>query len=216
MPSRLTERAKVKDLLGIARADTLQDELLSSMIEQASAEAEQICRRKFTKSARVEYYQSYDQLAYDPTPQYIWLDGPIDTAETFSIVWAQYNRHADVGVALTAQDYQLDQDKALVLVGSTTGVLSNLPLPAGYALPSIGASPTGFQVTYTGGYPLNSKPIGEPADPLDDYGVTQVPESLKSIIARKVAEDWKQAKSFIPWDDTQRQMLVPWKKKDIL
>lgn len=215
MPTKLTERALVKDLLQIARADTLLDPILMGMIETTSKEAERLCRRKFAKSERTEFYKSYDQDFADPTPQYIWLDAPVDTAEDLVINWAMFNQHATAGTLLNPEDYTLDAEEGLILVHGMTG-LSNQAVPNTLGRPIYQYSPTGFRVTYTGGYALNTKPVGEPDDPLDDYGVVQVPDALKYVIARKVADDYEASQRAKPWDEIQRQGLKPWMKKDIL
>lgn len=212
---KLTERALVKDLLEIARADTLQDTILNNMIEQASEEAESACRRSFTKAARVEYYRSYEQMVYDLEAQYIWLDGPVDTDEVFSIVYDPTNEHATAGLTLELTDYVLDAAKGLVTVKGATGLSRNLAISVISGAVFL-YSPTGFQVTYTGGYEMTVKPDGEDDDPLDDYGVTQVPNGLKMIIAQKVARDFTAKKMLMPWTDDEMASLKPFKKKDIL
>ncbi len=67
--TKLTERALVKDILGIARADLMYDSILNGMIEAASNEAQEWCRRKFAYGIRTELHQSYEQASSDPTPQ---------------------------------------------------------------------------------------------------------------------------------------------------
>lgn len=217
MAVKLTERAKVKDLLGIARSDSLQNDLLDGLIEQNSEQVEELCRRSFTKAARTEYYQSYDQDAYDPCPQYLWLDGPIDKTQLLEIKWAPYDQHDEVGIALTGTDYQLDEGRALIIVRAATGPIAGMPIARGLVLPVFTFAPRGFQVRYTGGYPVSEKPDNEPIDPMDDYGVTQVPNSLKAVVAFKCATDWKEGnKMALPWVPEQVAQLKPWKKKDVL
>jgi len=142
MALKLTERSRVKDILGIALADLVNDTTINGMIDQASREVEQICRRTFTKGPRREYYQSYEQNPFDPDPQYLWLDGPIDPDEGMTIVWAAYDRHDDNGITLTPPpalgnvqltvnaDYRVDLDKSLVIIRSSTGSVANMPIPA--------------------------------------------------------------------------------------
>ncbi len=76
--TKLTERALVKDILGISRMDLSPDPILNGMIETASNEAELWCRRKFPYAVRQELHQRYAQSIHNPDPQYIWLDGPLD------------------------------------------------------------------------------------------------------------------------------------------
>jgi hypothetical protein len=71
---RLCERSRIKDLLQIPRADTLLDDTLNGLIEQASEEVAHITRRAFEYAARTEFHASYDQEPEDPTPQYIHLE----------------------------------------------------------------------------------------------------------------------------------------------
>jgi len=64
-------------------------------------------------------------------------------------------------------------------------------------------------------------------DPIDDFGVIQIPEALKIILARKIVDDIREGESkaspfgravgFLrPWTDEQRMMLRPWTKKDVV
>lgn len=212
---KLVERAVVKDLLEIARADSLQDQTLNNMIEQASEEAEDHCRRKFTKAARVEYFRSYDQDLLEPDPQWIWLDGPVDLTQPFSIVYDPTNNHDQSGLTLDANDYILDANLGLITIKGATGLSRNLALVA-FGHNVFAYSATGFQVTYTGGYPVTEKPEAEPVDPMDDYGVVQVPRGLKMIIATKVARDFTEKKMLLPWKDEEKSALKPFEKKDLL
>lgn len=219
MPLKLTERSRVKDLLGVARADSLYDLVLSGLIELSSDEAQRFCRRKFSRAARVEYYRSYDQAAADPTPQYIWLDGPVDTNETFGISWALGMQHSTNGQVLTADQYTLDAEEGLVTVKGNWGLANPLVIYP-YHWGSYGYDPTGFRVTYTGGYTTTENENTGSPDPMDDYGVTLVPEGLRQIVAQKIAEDWRgtegMPKISVPWTEEQKVRLKPWAKKDIL
>lgn len=214
---KLVERALVKDLLEIARADTLQDAVLDSMINDASDEAAEFCRRKFEKEARVEYFQSYDQTFFDPVPQFIWLDGPIDLTAPFKIVFSSYGLHDTSGINLEDNniDYKLDLKESLINVYGISGTSSD-PALIGLVGGNFVYSPTGFQVTYTGGYEVTVKPDGEPDDPMDDYGVVQVPRGLKMIVAQKVARDFTDKKMLMPWTDDEKLSLKPYKKKDMI
>jgi hypothetical protein len=209
---RLSERSRVKDLLQMARADTLYDRQLNGMIEQASEEVETITRRTFDYRVRVEYHRSYEQSPIDPDPQYIHLEAmPIDLTETLELApgnpalsWAQ----------TPTPNYTVYADKGVIAV-TNPGRIGFGALPYPYA-GGIGYDPRGFKVTYTGGYPTLDKPPLEEDDPLDDYGFVQVPEALRSVIARKVADDWKNAKQLLPWSDDQRSLLKTWTRRDTL
>lgn len=75
MPLKLVERSLVKNIANYPLADTLRDEELDGMIEQASYEVEEICRREFNyKVAHVQFHQSYEQNIADPVPQFLWLE----------------------------------------------------------------------------------------------------------------------------------------------
>jgi len=214
---KLVERVRVKDALGIARMDGLYDETLTEMIEQASEEAETYCRRKFTYAARVEYHTSYEQGPSDPDPQYIWLDGPVDQGQPISIVWAPYQNHDDVGLTLSPpQDYRLDAEKSLIVVGNSRGVLIGVTL-APYIYPYLTYSQTGFKVTYTGGYQVNPAPIPNPnPDPTDDYNVVAVPMGLKSVLVKKIAADFTTMKMLCPWSPEELVSLKPYAKKNLI
>lgn len=212
--TKLTDRSLVKDMIGLGRADTLYDNILNGMIQQASDEAAEFCRRDFAKKARVEYFQSYEQLATDPTPQYIWLDGPVDTEQPLVIVYAMYGDHAN-GSEVTPENYILDAEQGLIKVrGGAGSLLYQLPIASRGML--YGQDPTGFQVTYTGGYAVSTPPNNHTPDPLDDFDVAAVPAGLKSILALKISEDFKDRKVLLPWTKEQKGSLKPYQKKDML
>lgn len=210
----LVERALVKDILQIPRADTVADYLLSALIEQASDEAEDYCRRKFLKKERVETFRSYEQAGWDPEPQYIWLDGPVDMSQPFIVSWQDTANYSRNGNDISAGKYDLDPEKALLKIrGDTSELLSRLPIPRGSYF---GNSPAGFVVRYTGGYPITVASPNSTPDPLDDYGVVQVPKGLKMAIAQKVARDFQTSRTLLPWTDEEHTRLKAWKKKDII
>jgi len=99
---KLVERALIKDLMSIPRADTAMDSIMNGMIEQASAEVERIVRREFEKKARTEFYKSYEQGQLDPDPLYIWLRSfPVDPAAVGpTIVWDAFDLHDTSGTTL--------------------------------------------------------------------------------------------------------------------
>lgn len=211
--TKLTERDLVKELLGIARADTINDLLINRLIEVNSEEAERICRRKFAKATRTSYHQSYEQAFGDPTHQYVWLDGPVDLGQPFLITYASLSRHETDGRTLQPTEYRLEAETGLVTVmGGRLGTdQAIVQLNRGILYE---ADPAGFKVTYTGGYVTTAKPGVWTDDPLDDFDVTQVPSALKMIVASKVARDMG-AKGFQTWSEDEKRALKPWTKKDV-
>jgi len=200
---KLCERSRVKDLINVARADTIYDRLLDGLIDQAGEQVEGMTGRQFTKLERVEYHQSYEQSPYDPMPQYIWLEAfPIDLAETFSIVWAPANDHDVNGVALTntagqAPSYVIPNNGENTNSGAGGLVIVRGPLPAAslVLLPNLGQTflgyaPQGFRVTYTGGYDFIDDTPSIPPDPMDDIEALAVPIALRQIVAQKIADDF--------------------------
>jgi len=204
----------VKDLLGIARADCLNDHLLSAMIEQTSAEVERYTRRKFDEIQREEFFVSHDMDGVDPVPQYLHLNAPVDEQLFFEIVWAMYDRHDTDGIILVPDDFRLTAETGLVTIRSSSAITSQI-LPLG-RLPWYQYSPNGFRVTYTGGFPVTIAPTGDPADPLDDFGVTLVPDGLQQVVAMKIKQDFTECGMCQPWTAEQRQWLWPYKKDDLL
>lgn len=324
---KLVERALVKDLANIARADTQFDARLNSMIAQASTQVEKMTKREYEKKVRVDFLQSYEQYWNEPEPEYLWVTGyPIDTDESLEIIWASQDRHDTNGVTLSADatppDYLVQSDIGLITARGATGLISNFP-PYSSGQPLFTYDPRGFRVTYTGGYVLSTTPtagvaalgsitfasnpsnndtvtlggsvwtfktaatlalettigatlvdtlfaliadlnasidaavtlctysvssgtvIGvvsdipgtggnsftlaasvatpsgatlaggtdEPSDPLDDYGVVQVPDDLKMIVARKVAADWKDNKMLKAWTEDEKSLLKEYTRK---
>lgn len=214
MGIKLTERALVKDLLGIARADCLNDHILDAMIDQTSEEVERITRREFAEVQRVEFFESLDMDGVDPVPQYIDLNAPVDEAQFFEIVWAMYDRHDTVGIIVEAADFRLNAVTGRVTISSSSSLTSQI-LPLGRQ-PWFQFSPNGFRVTYTGGYPVSIAPSGDSFDPLDDFGVAAVPKALMLVVARKIQQDHNECGMCLPWSDEQRAWLKPWSKRDIL
>jgi len=216
---KLVERERVKDCIGMARADSIQDDVLNSMILQASEQVEQITRRTFTKGAHVEYHESYDQPPSDPDGQFLWIKAPpIDTVVSVTIVWSPNDDHDANGTALkAATDFRVDGDTIFVKP-IASGSLSGSAAIFALSSPHITWSPTGFKVTYTGGFAiLNPTPVPDPTpDPLDDYDIVSVPQGLKDVIARKVATDWKDGKMIKPWTGEQKGLLLPWKRRNVI
>jgi len=223
MAIKLLERSLVKDLANISRADTAWDTQLNGLIELASENVERITRRKFDKKQRIEFYQSYEQGPVDPTPQYVYTDAlPIDSTATLTIFWDPYNKHDDSGIELLLSkgDFEIIDEEGLLRIHTASGLINQLP-PTRWGIPIFSYNPIGFKITYTGGYVTTTKPTAEPVDPLDDYGVTQVSDGLKLVIAQKIAIDWlgdskTPGKMLKPWTEEQKSQLRPWMKKDIL
>jgi len=213
MTIKLTERARVKDLLGIGRADTFHDSDLKAIIEQTSEEVERLARRSFSLAARVEFFKSYDNDGVDPVPQYLWLNPPVDDQAFFEIVWAMYGRHDTDSVLVDPEDYRVDFETGQVTIHGSSNITTQI-LPLGRK-PWYQFSPDGFRVTYTGGYPVTVAPSG-PEDPIDDFDVTQVPIGLQYVVARKIKQDFTECGMCQPWTAEQREWLKPWTKKDIL
>jgi len=204
----------VKDLLGIARADNLNNHLFDAMILQVSEEVERMSRRKFAELQYIEFFRSYDMDGVDPVPMYLHLNAPVDDQAFFEIVWALYDRHDDDGVTLEAEDFRLDPETGLVTVRSSSSITAQI-LPLGRQ-PWFQFSPNGFRVTYTGGFPVTIKPSGDPDDPLDDFGIVLVPDGLQQVVAMKIKQDFTECGMCQPWTEEQRQWLYPYRKNDLL
>lgn len=158
--STLVGRIAIKDLANIARSDTRYDSVLDDMREHASRQIEEITARQFDKIARTELHPSYQQSFGDPSAQYIVVNAPpIDQAVVPVLTWAPYDDHDTNGTPLTNPEdwrYELDArgDAYGLRVQRLTSVPANLPIPPG-AIGLLGDSPTGFQVTYTGGFTVS-------------------------------------------------------------
>lgn len=179
---KLVSRAVVKDLANIARADTFQDLVLDHLIEQVSEDAASFLERDFSKQARVEFHQSYDQYWDDPTAQYIHLNAyPVDTLAPFELIWAAHEQHDTNPVALleSNQDYKLDPVTGVIRVRGASGLVSQLALSVSGGLPIIGYNPSGFRVTYTGGYPESTGISGTAATGAIRFAVN--PEANQTI-----------------------------------
>lgn len=212
---RFTTREMVKDLLGIARADAYNDANLNLLIQMNSEDVERRCRRSFAKEARTEYFTSYEQAVHDPSPQYLWLNGPVDTGESFSLQYATYGRHDTNARVLTQDtDYLLDAAQGLVTILGNK-INPDIQMILSRQLAAYEFDPQGFKVTYTGGYETTTPPdpYNNP-DPLDDYGVTQVPDALKMLVAQKVARDF-QEKTITEWKVGEISALKQWSKRSV-
>jgi hypothetical protein len=225
--SKLTERALVKDILQIPRADQRQDPLLDSLIEAASAETERICNRKFAyRENIVETWPSFDQSFADPEPQFHIVDSfPMSTSVP-QIQWSPYDQRPNLVVYLSYDtgDFAFNPETGLISIRYMGVAATNLPFVGGIMFTY---HPRGFQITYSGGYPTTAPPSpNDNPDPLDDYGVTDVPVALKLIVAQKAAEDFRALRPpprperavSRPLQDlaTQRlaERLIPWRKRD--
>lgn len=200
--SVLTGLVAVKGLANIAASDARWDAVLNLLRERASRDVEDMTGRQFTKAERTEFFPSYEQSWGDPTPQWLFPNAPpIDTAQATTLVWAPYDDHANNGATLVQDSdwrFEVAND------GTTVGIRvqrfssfpANFPLPAGGG-DILRDSPTGFQLTYTGGYTGSGgaadPPAGENRDPYVDgeSDVVAVPSALSGVVTQKVAADFQ-------------------------
>jgi len=220
---KLVERALVKDLLMLPRADTMPDGILNGLIQSASDEAVRLTRRSFGKMERVEFRQSYDQAVADPEPQWLLMDAyPIDMAQPLKVEYSPYEWRPQGSILVlnfTSQDYTVEPDKGKIVVRGATDYVYTSYVPINGRMFTY--SPRGFRVTYTGGYPVSVAPEGDP-DPLDDYGVVQVDEGLKLVVAQQVASQYKYLRGNLEkvtkedLSEAYRQDLKPFTKKDMI
>jgi hypothetical protein len=229
--TKLTERALVKDLLQIPRADSRQDTILDSLIQTVSAECERICRRNFSHQPFiVEYFTSYDQSFSDPEPQLLIVGSfPIDGSFEPQVQWSPYDHREDLFIKLehSTGDYSYDLESGLISIRYMGVAATNLPIVGGTLFTY---HPRGFQVSYAGGYPTNDAPSPDDnPDPLDDYGITQVPTGLKLTVAKKVAADYRALRPVSDYFsrrgvlnqasvalDVFRQDLKPYMKRNVM
>lgn len=214
MPLKLTERNLVKDFLGVNRADALLNPMIDGMIEQISDEVEGLLPRKFTKVERTEYHPSYDQNIADPMPQFIKLEAyPLDTALPITVHYSSCEDWDSEGFLLVADsDYRVaSAEKGVLTVRRASTILSEIAPIGGINLIYRMAS-RGFRVTYTGGYAITADSSPLVADPLDDFGVVQVPMGLKTLLARKIAFDWMEKKMLQPWRPEELKMLYIYRR----
>jgi len=222
MSNHLIERSLVKDLINVPRADTLWDSVLNSLIEQASDDVRRFTRREFDKIIRTEFLTSFEQSAYDPDPQYLWLLGvPIDTGQAITVVWDAYDRHDTSGITLTEADgdYFVDAPRGLIVVRQASNVSQELLVAGSIAGPLFTYNPRGFKVTYTGGFALSVQGTPPPTidpDPIEDFGIPAIPNGLKMVMARKIATDWTAEQKLMPWSEDEQKALVVYAKKDQL
>lgn len=212
---RLVERSYVKNLLGIALADTMLNAEIDNVLDFHCQMVEEITDRVFNEVERTEYHQSYEQSWADPEPQIIFLKAaPIDTGETFTIVYAPYEQHATQGTTLVLNDdyWISDETKGIIHILKASGNITTNPYIA-LGSPSIAYAPRGFQITYTGGY---ADSAGSNTDPLHDYGIPTIPVALKQLIAGKAARDFKDGR-FQPsvWTADERMSLKPWFRRGL-
>lgn len=214
MPSKLTERKYVKDFLGLNRADTLLNDVFDGLIELTSGEVESITGREFDLKERTEYYRSYNQDVMDPCPQFIKLQSyPLDTDERLILTYSSNESWDSTGqVLVVGTDYQIaDATKGVLTVLGASGISLELQMlgRGGYIFR---AAPRGFRITYSGGYSVSTLSSPNTSDPLDEYGVAQVPLSLKMIVAKKVASDYKANKGLSPWTPEEAALLNMFKR----
>ena len=192
--SYLVGRLAVKDAANISRADTRWDSVLDLMRELVSRQVEEITGRVFAKVERTELHPSYSQYFGDPSPQYVIFNAPpIDTGETVTLLWAPYDDHASNGTPLTTpEDWHYETDKQgeiwALRVQRFTSYSHYIPIPPG-GYGTLGDSPTGFQLTYMGGYTVST---GSSTDPVEigEEDVVAVPNPLASLLSQKIADDF--------------------------
>jgi hypothetical protein len=221
---KLVERDLVKDLLRLPRADTMQDRILSGLIGTVSQDVERLTRRAFEKKQRVEYRQSYDQAINDPEPQWVLVDAyPIDTVQPITVEYSPSEwRPAGSIITLdaTKADFTVEAETGKITVRNASTYIYNGFYPQGGWLFSY--APRGFRVTYTGGYAISAAPDGHTADPLDDFGVIQVDDSLKLVVANAVAAKYRfmrgnaEKLTAAALDEAFRLELKPFMKKDMV
>lgn len=205
---KLTERNYVKDLAGIARADTLKDPRISAGIEAVSLSVQTHCQREFEKMERTEYAPRHELTVAEQEPHIVFLKAyPVDPMEPFSIFWNDSaNELGAEPTEIPATSYTVDYERGRVYIANL-GSYTQLPV-FDYRV----KSDRGFKIVYTGGYAASEHPGGDP-DPLDDYDVIQVPDSLKFMVAEKVA-NYVMDKDGLTLSDNDRALLYPWKRKD--
>lgn len=235
MPLKLCERALLKNLLSMPTADPRQDETLNALIEQASEETEFLTRRKFMYGEYTEYYPSYDQTIVGLDKQTILVDAfPIDITKKVYLAFSPFNHMNQTVVELqwspdlqarNACDFTVIPERGRYDVLKLGILTANFPVFAGVGFTY---AERGFKTVYWGGYPLSVKPDNEPDDPLDDYGVTQVPYGLKLIVAKKAAAEYNLMRVKEPFIQRRgpsvsetiqqefRAALKPWSKKDVM
>lgn len=208
---KLTERMRVKDLANIARSDNLQDDKIDNMISQVSEEVERLTRRLFEKISRVEYFTSYEQEIIISDPQILLVDAwPIDLNEPFELSYSRSGDHTS-SYMLESDSYSVDFEKGFIWVNSLRGDLST-----SFMIEGTTYAPRGFKLSYTGGYDVSAPSQGHISDPLDDFGVAQVPIGLQNFVAQKVAEGISKKGFLEPWSKEELNTLKVWAKKDLI
>lgn len=255
---KLCERQRVKDFCNLARADTLWDSVLDGMIEQASADVETLCRRSFLYQERIEYFTSYEQAAFGES-QYLFPEAfPIDTSpEKFPMIkYSPNNDHFANGLRLSpggnSPDFQItSSDPTFVDTGAVIGPsnrgtqdvivirgANNQTSPYPYGWSRLQYADRGWEIIYWGGYDYLSTPPDEPydPDPMDDFNVIGVPVALRTLVARKIANDFlapilpagqtptRAPRSALiaptallrPWTDQEKLTLRPYRRRNLL
>lgn len=236
MGPKLIERSLVKTRLRMPLADTVNDELINSLIQAVSEEAERYTRRKFTYGKYEEFFPSYEQTEIGVDYQILLVKAyPIDLGQPVYLAFSP-NNHVSQSVNVLqwslelassgAADFLIEPELGRFDVVKMGSVTLNLPTPAraGFTY-----AERGFRAIYWGGYPVSEQPSGAEDDPLDDYGVVQIPEGLKHVIADKVVGEYRVLKSkdsyfqrgkqLAPYEAVEerfRRALTTWVKKDQL
>ena len=209
MAVKLVERLRVKDFLELPRADLQKDYALEQLIERASAEVERVCRRSFSRGTRETLIEWPRAPSYgSPNPIYKFLDLPVVEAEDFVVE----------GVAFTAPTGEglVQLQPTAYSINYLTGVVTISPnIVYNQAIIGWPIQITHMRVKYTAGYEVTERPMNEDEDPLDDYGVTSVPDGLKHVVTQLVADSYRNNRGVFISERYQR-LLAPWKKRDIL
>lgn len=232
----LVGRSAVKDIANVPSADTRWDPVIDALRERATRDVEEATGRAFAEAEYVEFHPSYNQVFGDPTPQWVIVKAP-PIQSVAELVFAPFDDHDDNGTPLVqGQDWQFEEnrhgEKWALRVQRFSSVPTTLPLPAGFTS-ILQESPTGFRVTYTGGYAASATTVDP--DPLDEgeEGVIGAPSALQHLVALKVADDllWIQANRrqdpeqlstilqagglLRPWSADQAEALRSWTRRDL-
>lgn len=178
----MTDLRELKSVLDIPSGDTSEDKNLLFFIEQASQWISELLNRDFTFKTRTQYYQGTgtqklllrNRPVYpNPAPPYSSIQIIYDENGFFGTASGSFGytsgggQGGSDGTAYTlvyGQDYalQIDQDDG----GSRSAILWRLndywlkPLvrQTGLLSPFVGPDPGSYQVTYTGGFTVDTLP----------------------------------------------------------
>lgn len=161
MAANLVGLAAIKRLANVSETDARWDDVLNLLRDRVGSDVEDITGRQFPKQTRTEFFQSYPQEWGDPTPQWIFPNAfPIDEAASIALTWAPFDDHDTNGTDLEKdKDWRFERDHAGRAVGIRVQRFSSFP--QNFPLPLRGGSilrdsPTGFRLTYDGGFDLSA------------------------------------------------------------